>query len=433
MCDFCHGPIVGATALLHCVEGVFIDEGEKGPQALRAALRNRQAGIGMTKSVIFTALAGVSCLALAGPAAAQGWSSGFYARADVGFGFDGVVDIDAPNILGSLDGTAATDDSLIYGLGFGYRTLTGLRFEARVHNSFADLALGDSRVVLPDGQGLPPGTVFEATGDIQALALELLNIKDFNDEGRLQPYIGGGFGVTRLRANAANLFSLGPNPVPLNGFDDSDTNFTRIFVLGASYLFTPKFSAELGYRWRRVDDFDFEPRNGAPFLVSPAQTDEVDGDFETHQLTLGFRWHFNGDSLPTGGGARAYNVQALGAITGRPSLAANGDSGIGVNALLWRAALDVVSFMPLDSVDPFGGVIISDWYAEPSQPNERFKLNVLILDTKLRADGINVALFKQVNAGGVWTDAPVDPATTVQLENAILARARELRLASIDQ
>ncbi|HBB56222.1 MAG TPA: DUF3576 domain-containing protein [Hyphomonadaceae bacterium] len=137
--------------------------------------------------------------------------------------------------------------------------------------------------------------------------------------------------------------------------------------------------------------------------------------------------------MPTGGGARAYNVQALGAITGRPSLAANGDSGIGVNALLWRAALDVVSFMPLDSVDPFGGVIISDWYAEPSQPNERFKLNVLILDTKLRADGINVALFKQVNAGGVWTDAPVDPATTVQLENAILARARELRLASIDQ
>src|SRR6185369_14156384 len=49
------------------------------------------------------------------------------------------------------------------------------------------------------------------------------------------------------------------------------------------------------------------------------------------------------------------------------------NNGIGVNSFLWRAALDTVSFMPLASADPFGGVILTDWYANPDKPGERTK------------------------------------------------------------
>jgi len=103
--------------------------------------------------------------------------------------------------------------------------------------------------------------------------------------------------------------------------------------------------------------------------------------------------------------------------------------GIGVNSFLWRASLDSMGFLPLASADPFGGVIISDWYASPDVPTERFKVTVYILDQQLRADGVKVAVFRQTrDVTGAWTDAPVDPKTPIDLENAILTRARQLRL-----
>ncbi len=108
-----------------------------------------------------------------------------------------------------------------------------------------------------------------------------------------------------------------------------------------------------------------------------------------------------------------------------------GDAGIGVNAYLWRASLDTLNFMPLTSADPFGGIIITDWYSAPTTPNERFKATVYILDTRLRADALNVSIFRQVNTNGSWSDATVDPDTEVQIENAILQRARELRLSNV--
>lgn len=104
--------------------------------------------------------------------------------------------------------------------------------------------------------------------------------------------------------------------------------------------------------------------------------------------------------------------------------------GIGVNNLLWRASLDTVSFMPLVSADPFGGVIITDWYTPPQTPDERFKVNVYILGRALRADGIRASVFRQQNQGGQWVDAPVALNTSTDLENAILTKARELRQAS---
>jgi hypothetical protein len=105
--------------------------------------------------------------------------------------------------------------------------------------------------------------------------------------------------------------------------------------------------------------------------------------------------------------------------------------GLGVNSFLWRASLDTLAFMPLASADPFGGVIITDWYAPPESPTERFKMSIFILDRTLRADGVRVSVFRQTqNSGGDWMDSSVDPKTPVDMENAILTRAREMRSAA---
>jgi hypothetical protein len=107
-----------------------------------------------------------------------------------------------------------------------------------------------------------------------------------------------------------------------------------------------------------------------------------------------------------------------------------GGGGIGVNSYLWRASLDTVSFMPLLSADPFGGVIITDWYSPPESPSERFKLNIYILGRELRADGLRTAVFRQLYQQGTgWQDAQTANSTATDLENAILTRARQMRIA----
>jgi len=113
----------------------------------------------------------------------------------------------------------------------------------------------------------------------------------------------------------------------------------------------------------------------------------------------------------------------------RRAPAATGPQGsaIGVNAYLWRASLDTLSFMPLSSADPFGGIIITDWYSNPEKADERFKATVYILDTRLRADGINVAIHRQTRVAGNWSDAATTPSTEEAIENAILTRARQIR------
>ena len=109
---------------------------------------------------------------------------------------------------------------------------------------------------------------------------------------------------------------------------------------------------------------------------------------------------------------------------------AEGGSGIGVNQYLWRASLDTISFMPLRSVDPFGGVIITEWYTPPEIHNERLKVDILILDRQLRADGVRVSIHKQrIGRRGVWEDAFVDPESFKEFEEAILSRARQLKIA----
>jgi hypothetical protein len=112
--------------------------------------------------------------------------------------------------------------------------------------------------------------------------------------------------------------------------------------------------------------------------------------------------------------------------------APRGGSGVGVNAFLWRASLDVVSSWPVSSADPFGGVIITDWYAPPETPRERFKFNIFILGRALRADGVRVSIFKQIlNARGEWQQAVLQTDTPALVENSILTRAQQFRAGSL--
>jgi hypothetical protein len=112
-------------------------------------------------------------------------------------------------------------------------------------------------------------------------------------------------------------------------------------------------------------------------------------------------------------------------------LAASKVTQIGVNAYLWRASLDTVSFMPLVQADSNGGVIVTDWYANPTTPSERMKLTITILDQDLRADAIRVAASREVSQNGQWIEQPVAAQTVQKLEGIILERARDLRRGAI--
>ncbi|MEO1241491.1 MAG: DUF3576 domain-containing protein [Pseudomonadota bacterium] len=112
-----------------------------------------------------------------------------------------------------------------------------------------------------------------------------------------------------------------------------------------------------------------------------------------------------------------------------------GDSGQAttVNRFLWAASLETLDFLPVASADPIAGLIITDWYVNPELPNERFKTTVYILDSALRADALRISVFRQERLeDGGWIDAAVNPATAREIENAVLTRARQLRLNVID-
>ncbi|MDP2699231.1 DUF3576 domain-containing protein [Thalassospira sp.] len=143
-----------------------------------------------------------------------------------------------------------------------------------------------------------------------------------------------------------------------------------------------------------------------------------------------------GNERINGSSATIADMKERGSLLGDGGLFGSGDnpqqgggSGIGVNSFLWRASLDTLSFMPLSSADPFGGVIITDWYSPAETPNERFKITTYILGTALRSDGVRVSVFRQVRAGSdQWADAVVEPGTATAMEDSILTRARQLRI-----
>ena len=116
-----------------------------------------------------------------------------------------------------------------------------------------------------------------------------------------------------------------------------------------------------------------------------------------------------------------------------PGAGVGGSGGLGVNSFLWRATLDTIAFMPVSSADPFGGVILTDWYTPPETPQERFKVNIYVLGRELRADGIKVSVFRQVQGVAGWMDAAVEADAGRKIEDAILTSARQLRNANRNQ
>lgn len=141
------------------------------------------------------------------------------------------------------------------------------------------------------------------------------------------------------------------------------------------------------------------------------------------------------DPVQVGGASRTdetYTIKSAVAPEGQRRAFTRSGAGqarqIAVNGFLWRAALDSTAFMPLRSADAYGGAIITDWYSPPESPSERFKITVLVQGATLRADGVKVTVFKQKrDAKGGWIDAKVAKNTGIDLENVILARARNLR------
>jgi hypothetical protein len=180
---------------------------------------------------------------------------------------------------------------------------------------------------------------------------------------------------------------------------------------------------------------------GSDFFGNPVDTSRTDTDASRRADDP---YHTNPLYNPNVPVAQAYvnktdtgqsSVGILGTLFGDNSKAkgggGGGGGGVAVNSYLWHASLDTMSFMPIASADPFGGTIITDWYSPHGETGERFKINIFILNRELRADGVRVTVFRQTRGpSGQWADAPVDPKTAIDLENAILARARQIRLST---
>ncbi|WP_298726526.1 DUF3576 domain-containing protein [uncultured Ferrovibrio sp.] len=163
-------------------------------------------------------------------------------------------------------------------------------------------------------------------------------------------------------------------------------------------------------------------------LLLPLGACTAPGDGETQTYFPEKNQYGTYDPAPSGQRQTVFGDGGLNLFGGSKKPEDQGGSGIGVNSYLWRATLDTLSFMPLASADPFGGVIITDWYAPPQTPDERFKVTVYILDRALRADGLRVSVFRQMRQGDTWVDQAAAPSTATNMENAILQRAREFRM-----
>lgn len=118
---------------------------------------------------------------------------------------------------------------------------------------------------------------------------------------------------------------------------------------------------------------------------------------------------------------------SLGDLTG----ANNTGGALPINALLWRASLDITSFVPLDDVDTFGGTIVTEWYSLEDRPNERIKLTIFVIGRELRSDAIRVRIHVQQAEGDGWGAVSRDEAMERKIEDLILTRAREIRASSL--
>ena len=130
-------------------------------------------------------------------------------------------------------------------------------------------------------------------------------------------------------------------------------------------------------------------------------------------------------SFITGKSEQGISLSALAGMSDK-----NSGIGLPINALLWRASLDILSTIPLDDVDTFGGTIVTEWYQLNEASNERIKMTAFVLDRELRADGIRVIVYVQKRNGNSWQDSGTDSEMSKQIEELILTRAREIRASS---
>jgi len=137
---------------------------------------------------------------------------------------------------------------------------------------------------------------------------------------------------------------------------------------------------------------------------------------------------------PKGPGSILTGKDEQGIKIGEIFSGSNTSTGLPINAILWRASLDIVSPLPIDDVDAFGGSIVSEWYAVPETPNDRIKLSIFVLSQELRSDGIRVVVNTQNRASnGDWIDGGIDEELSRKLEELILTRAREIRAETIGE
>ena len=109
----------------------------------------------------------------------------------------------------------------------------------------------------------------------------------------------------------------------------------------------------------------------------------------------------------------------------------NSEASMPVNAIAWRAALNIASLVPLEDIDTFGGTIVTEWYSLADRPDERIKLTIFVVGRELRSDSISVRVHVQQRMADGWGEAVRDQALSRQIEDLILARARELRAESL--
>ena len=134
--------------------------------------------------------------------------------------------------------------------------------------------------------------------------------------------------------------------------------------------------------------------------------------------------------LSTGGGLfgkKASNLLDLGKNKSDTNTAS---VGFPINPYLWKGSLETISFMPLTSADPFGGIIITDWYAEQNESDQRCKINIFIKGVELKTENLKVNSFCQkLNEKNVWIDQKINQENNIKLENAILNKAKKIRLS----
>lgn len=157
-----------------------------------------------------------------------------------------------------------------------------------------------------------------------------------------------------------------------------------------------------------------------------------DDDFQTPSPNVGREAEGDPDDTLFGEGGLALGRVLDGSLFGGGDDAESGGS-LPVNRFLWQASLDTLSFLPLASTDPFTGVIATEWATTPENPNQRFKVTAYVLSPELQASSLRVAVFREDRTeDGVWVPRAVSPETVTRLEDAILTRARQVRIAAVE-